>query len=74
MRRIALTSVLGKLQEHFAVKWFYEDINSKISDSQYGGLPKSSAVLALLRLLHNWHEAMDVTQRVIRILQCDPRY
>ena len=73
MRPIALTSALGKLQEHFAVKWLYEDINGKISNSQYGGLPKSSTVLALLRLLHNWHEAMDVTQRVIRIVFLDFR-
>ena len=73
MRPIALTSVLGKLQEHFAVKWLYEDINGKISNSQYGGLPKSSTVLALLRLLHNWHEAMNVTQRVIRIVFLDFR-
>ena len=73
MRLIALTSVLGKLQEHFAVKRFYEDINGKISNYQYGGLPKSSTVLALVRLLHNWHEAMDETQRIIRILFLDFR-
>ena len=48
MRPIALTSVLEKLQVHFAVKWFYEDINGKISNYQYGGLPKSSTVLALV--------------------------
>ena len=73
LRPIALTSVLGKLQESFAVKWFYEVINGKISNSQYGGLPKSSAVLALVRLLHNWHKAMDETQRVIRIVFLDFR-
>ena len=68
MRPIALTSVLGKLQERFAVKWFYEHINDKISNSQYGGLPKSSTVLALLRLLHNWHKAMDViSQRRLKV-------
>ena len=30
-------------------------------------------MLALLRLLYNWHEAMDVTQRVIRIVFLDFR-
>ena len=72
-RPIALTSVLGKLQESFVVKWFYENINGKISNSQYGGLPKSWTVLALVRLLHNWHKAMDETQRVNRIVFSDFR-
>ncbi len=72
---IALTSVLGKLQESFAVKWLYEETNSKISKSQHGGLPGSSAVLALIndKLLHRWQKAMDETQRVIRIVFLDFR-
>ncbi len=73
LRPIALTSVLGKLQESFAVKWLYKDTNGKISKSQYGGLPGSSAVLALTKLLHRWHKAMDETQRVIRIVFLDFR-
>ena len=64
MRPIALTSVLGKLQGLFVVKWF-----CKISSSQYGSL----AVLALVKLLHNWHQSMDENQRLIRIMFLDFR-
>ena len=73
MRLIALTSVLGKLQEHFAVKWFYEDINGKISNYQYWRVAKIIDSFSLVRLLHNWHEAMDETQRIIRIVFLDFR-
>jgi hypothetical protein len=34
LRPIALTSVLAKVQESFAVRWIYEDTEGKISDSQ----------------------------------------
>ena len=66
-RPIALTSVLSKIQESFAVKWINENIQGKISDSQYGGVHGSSTVLALLNLIHKWYKAMDIPQRVIRV-------
>ena len=62
-RPIALTSVLSKIQESFAVKWINEDIHGKISDSQFGGIHGSSTVLALLNLIHKWYKAMDIPQR-----------
>ena len=73
LRPIALTSVLSKVQESFTNKWINEDINGKISNSQYGGLPGSSTLYALLNLLHNWYRAMDEPQRVIRIIFLDFR-
>ena len=73
IRPIPLTSVLGKSQESFAVKWFYDDINDKTSNFQHGGMSKSSPVLPLVWLLHNWYEGMDETQRVIRIVFLDLR-
>jgi hypothetical protein len=62
LRPIALTN-----------KWINEDINGKISNSQNGGLPRSSKLYALLNLLHNWYRAMDEPQRVIRIIFLDFR-
>lgn len=50
IRPTALTSVLARVQESFAVRWMYEDTDGNISD--YGGLPKSSGILALVNLLH----------------------
>ncbi len=35
LRPIALTSVLAKVQESFAVRWIHEDTAGKISHSQY---------------------------------------
>ena len=71
LRPIALTSVLAEIQETFAVKWMYDDTTWKISDSQYGGLPRSSTVNALVNLLHNWHKLMDERHRVIKIVFLD---
>ena len=68
-----MTSVLSKVQESFANKWINEDINGKISNSQYGGLPRSSTLYALLNLLRNWYRAMDEPQRVIQIIYLDFR-
>ncbi len=48
LRPIALTSVISKLQESYVVNWLSEDINSKITETQYGGQSGSSAGLALL--------------------------
>jgi hypothetical protein len=38
LRPIALTSVLSKIQESFVVNWMNEDIQGKISASQFGGI------------------------------------
>ena len=48
-----------------------EDISSNISPAQYGGLPGSSTILALLNLLHNWYQALEKPKTVIRVLFLD---
>ena len=52
LRPISLTSILSKLQESYVMEWVYEDIKGKIREEQFGGLPESSAVLALVSLAH----------------------
>ena len=64
---------MAKAQESFAVRWIYDDTVGKISDSQYGGLPRSSTINALVNLIHKWHKSMDEMQRVIRIVFLDFR-
>ena len=73
LRPIALSSVVAKAQESFAVRRIYDDTVGKISDSQYGGLPRSSTINALVNLIHKWHKSMDEMQRVIRIVFLDFR-
>ena len=74
LRPIALTSVLSKLQESYVVSWLKEDIHGKIAEVQYGGRSGSSAILALINLVHKWHVAFDTPGSVItRIMFLDFR-
>ena len=73
LRPISLASVLAKLQESFAVKWMYEDIDGKINDFQYGKLPGSSTLYALANLVHKWYKAMNESHWVVRIIVLDFR-
>ena len=55
------------------VEWILEDVQENISVSQFGGLGGSSAVLALVYLVHNWHKNMDSSGKVVRISFLDFR-
>ena len=73
LRLISLTSVLSKVQESYAVEWILEDVQEEISVSQFGGLTGSSAVLALVYLVHNWYKNMDSMGKVVRVSLLDFR-
>ena len=73
LRPISLTSVLSKGQESYVVEWILENVQENISVSQFGGLGGSSAVLALVYLVHNWHKNMDSPGKVVRISLLDFR-
>ena len=72
-RPISLTSTLSKVQESYVNDWIYEDVYDKISSSQFGGLPGTSTIHALIYLLHKWHMAMESAQRIVRITFLDFR-
>ena len=48
-----------------------EDSKNKISKCQFGGISWSSAVLALLEMLHTWFSALENPQTVMRIIFLD---
>ena len=73
IRPIALTSTISKIQESYVVDWMFEDIEPAICKEQYGGVTRSSAVLALVQLLHKWSKASELPQRVVRIVFLDFR-
>ena len=73
LRPISLTSVLSKVQESYAVEWTLENVQEEISVSQFGGLSGSSAVLALVYLVHNWYKNMDSMGKVVRVSLLDFR-
>ena len=61
------------MQESYAAEWILEDVQDEISPSQFGGLAGSSAVLALVYLVHNWYQNMDSTGKVVRVSLLDFR-
>ena len=71
LRPISLTNTLSKIQESYVVDWMHEDIKDGICSEQYGGVPGSSAVLALVHLLHKWNQVVDTPDKVIRIIFLD---
>ena len=73
IRPIALTSTISKIQESYVVDWMYEDIEPAICKEQYGGVTRSSAVFALVQVVHKWSKALELPQRVIRIVFLDFR-
>ncbi|XP_028402121.1 uncharacterized protein LOC114525113 [Dendronephthya gigantea] len=62
-----------KVQESYATEWIYEDVHDKISGSQFGGLPGTSTIHALIYLLHKWYKAMDSPGKIVRIMFLDFR-
>ena len=73
MEELSLTSVLSKVKESYAVEWILENVKKEISVSQFGGLAGSSAVLALVYLVHNWYKNMDSTGKVVKVSLLDFR-
>jgi hypothetical protein len=54
-------------ESRYAIEWINQDVGANVNESQYGGLPGTSAVLALVNLIHKWYLAMETPVRVIRI-------
>ena len=48
-----------------------EDSMDCLSERQFGGIPRSSSVLALLEMLHTWFVALEKSKSVIRIVFLD---
>ena len=71
IRPIAITSIFSKIQESYALEWMLDDSKENISRRQFGGIPGSSPVLALLEMLHNWYSAMETLDTVIRVIFLD---
>ena len=48
-----------------------EDSRDCLSERQFGRIPRSSSVLALLEMLHTWFVALENPKSVIRIVFLD---
>ena len=74
LRPISLTCSLSKLTEELIIEKFVAPaILESIDQNQYGGVPKSSATIALISMLHNWTKATDGTGNSVRVFLFDYR-
>ena len=73
LRPISLTPVVSKILEGFVYKWLWAIVKSKIDSNQFGGVPASSTVDALVSLYHEWSKQTDRPSNYVRILMIDYR-
>ena len=74
LRPISLTAALSKIAEDFIVETYIAPAILNIIDlQQFGGIPRSSAILALINMVHEWSKATDGTGDTIRVAILDYR-
>ena len=72
LRPILLTACISKLTEDFVVTEYVKPaILCMLDPNQFGAIPKSSATLALLEMLHEWTQGTDRNGATIRTLLFD---
>ena len=59
--------------EGFVYKWIWETVKQKIDSNQFGGVPSSSTVDALVSLYHEWTKQTDNPSNYVCILLIDYR-
>ena len=74
LRPISLTSTVSKVAEELLVEDYVKPAVLKVIDNnQYGAIPKSSTVIALINMLHSWCSATDGNGSTIRTILYDYR-
>jgi len=71
-RPISLLPVASKHLEYHVGRKIWDIIGSQIKPNQYGGLQNASCTLALIDMLHSWHNAV-AEKRTARVLLLDYR-
>ena len=70
LRPISLLPVIAKHLEYHVGRQIWDIVAPKLRQNQYGGVKGSSPVLALIDLLHGWHEAA-ANKQLVRIMLLD---
>ena len=74
IRPISLTPALSKLAEDFVVnKYIGPAVLEVIDPNQYGAIPKTSTLHALISMVHTWAQATDGTGSAVRVVLLDYR-
>ena len=72
LRPISLTPILSRVDEEFVVDGYVKPaVLAKIYRNQYGSVPKSSTVHALISMLHNWYKDTDGNGSTMRVMLFD---
>ena len=71
LRPISLTPALSKYLENHICQWLMASIGNKVDQNQYGNVKGRSTTHALIRLLHDWHQATDTSNGYVRALLVD---
>ena len=74
LRLKSLTPILSKVGEEFVVDGYIKPaVPAKIDQDQYGTVPNSSTVHALISMLHNWYKDTDSNGFTVRVVLFDFR-
>ena len=74
IRPISLTPALSKLEEDFVVsKCIGPAVLESIDPNQFGAIPNSSTLHALISMMHMWAQATDGTSSAVRVVCFDYR-
>ena len=69
VRPISLTPIISKVGEEFVVDGYIKPaVLAKIDQNQYGTVPNSSTVHALISMLHNWYKDTDGNGSTVRVV------
>ena len=72
LRPISLTPIISKLAEEFVVSHYVGPAGLEVIDpDQFGGIPKSSTLLALTSMVHQLAEATDGSGAAERVVLFD---
>ena len=71
IRPISLTPIISKVFESIVLDWVEYFTETQINDDQFGCIKGSSAVDALVEIVHKWYEATDTLGTYVRILLLD---
>ena len=63
--------MLAKGLEFFICDWMLQLAGDQLDPSQFGAIKNSSALHALVDLVHNWSVATDSSDKMIRALLLD---
>ena len=72
LRPISLTPIISKVAEDYIVDEFVKPaVLRRVDPNQYGAIPRSSPVFALLSMIHKWNAATDGTGATVRVTLFD---